>query len=170
MLTLKKVAVTGSIASGKTTICHLFEELGAYVISADAIVHQLLSPQTPVGQKIIDLLGPHIIVDGEISREEIAKKVFNDPLLLKEVEKTLHPEVQKEIEAEYREISPQAYPFFVAEVPLLYEAKLESQYDAVIVIDADREVRKKRCSSIDGEEFEKREKRLLPHQGKAEKS
>ena len=46
MLKLKKIAVTGGLAAGKTTVCQLFKELGAYVVSADEIVHQLLSPDT----------------------------------------------------------------------------------------------------------------------------
>lgn len=165
MLVLRKVAVTGSIASGKSTVCRFFEELGAYVISADAIVHQLLIPSTSVGKKILEILGADILVDGELNREMIAKKVFRNPSLLEKVEKQLHPEVQKVIETKYQEISHKAYPLFVAEIPLLFESGLEIFYDKVIVVTSDKESRLRRfikTTRYDEAEFERREKRLMP--------
>ncbi len=173
MLKLKKVAVTGSLASGKTTVCRLFEELGAYVVSADAIVHQLLTPTTPVGQKLIGLLGNEIIVEGELSREEIAKRIFRDPSLLETVEKQIHPEVQKVIETHYQEASQNTFPLFVAEIPLLFESKLDTFYDTVIVISADKEKRKNRflkTTSYDATEFERRERRQMPIEEKQKRS
>lgn len=156
---MRKVAVTGSVASGKTTVCQFFQELGAYVISADAIVHQLLTPSNPVGQKVIELFGDEIVVEGKIEREEIAKRVFRNPSLLTKLEKLLHPEVQKVIETTYKQVSSLSFPLFIAEVPLLYEAGLESFYDAVIVVSANREQAKERFK---GEDFERREDRLIP--------
>ena len=58
MLKLKKVAVTGGLSCGKSSVCRIFKELGAYVVSADKIVHQLLSPDANLGQKIVQLIGP----------------------------------------------------------------------------------------------------------------
>lgn len=156
---MRKVAVTGSIASGKTTVCHFFQELGAFVISADTIVHQLLTPSNPIGQRVIALFGDEIVVEGKIEREEIAKRVFRDPSLLTKLEKLLHPEVQKVIETTFKQVSQHSFPLFVAEVPLLYEAGLESFYDAVIVVSANRDQARERFK---GNDFEKRENRLIP--------
>ena len=76
---LLKIAVTGEVASGKSTVCNYFKQLGAYVVDADEIAHKLLSSkQTPVGQKIIKFLGTDILEKGEISREKIADIVFDD--------------------------------------------------------------------------------------------
>ena len=58
MLILRKVAITGGLSCGKSSVCRIFKELGAYVVSADKIVHQLLSPDTNLGQKVIKLIGP----------------------------------------------------------------------------------------------------------------
>ncbi len=58
MLKLKKVAVTGGLSCGKSLVCRILQELGAYVVSADNIVHQLLSSDTNLGQEVIKLLGP----------------------------------------------------------------------------------------------------------------
>lgn len=173
MLKLKKVAVTGSVSSGKTTACHLFEELGAYVVSADAIVHQLLTPTTPVGQKVVDLLGKEIVADGKLNRKEIAARVFRDPSLLEELEKRIHPEVQKVIEAKYQEVSQRSCPLFVAEVPLLFESGQEVFYDAVIVVKADKESSRRRFTTTtiyDEAEFERREKRLMPIEEKCRRA
>ena len=173
MLTLKKVAVTGSLASGKTTVCHFFEKLGAYVVSADAIVHQLLTPTTPVGQRLIDLLGNEIIVEGELSREEIAKRIFRESSLLETVEKQIHPEVQKVIETHYQEASQKTFLLFVAEIPLLFESKLDTFYDAIIVISADKERRKSRflkTTPYDATEFDRRERRQMPIEEKQKRT
>lgn len=173
MLKLKKVAVTGSVSSGKTTVCRLLEELGAYVVSADAIVHQLLIPTTPVGQKIIDLLGTEIVAGDKLNREEIAARVFRDPSLLEELEKQIHPEVQKVIEAKYQEISRKPFSLFIAEVPLLFESGQETFYDAVVVVRADKENCRRRFTTstlYDEAEFERREKRLMPIEEKCRRA
>ncbi len=166
---LKKVAVTGGIASGKSTVCHLFEKLGAYVVSADSVVHQLLIPHTPLGQKIVELLGPDVVVGDLFSQERIAQKVFSSPALLKELEKLIHPEVQKVIEAEYKTVSQTKTPLFVAEVPLLYEGNLESFYDFVIVVISDANICKERFR-LGKEEYERRSKRLMSTEEKVKKA
>ena len=119
MLTLKKVAITGGLSCGKSSVCRLFKELGAHVVSADEIVHQLLSSTKRLGQQVIELLGDDIVVDGKIDRNIIAKKVFEDKILLHSLEKLIHPVVLNEIEKQYQQISNQGtFPLFIAEIPL----------------------------------------------------
>ncbi len=169
MLNSRKVAVTGTIASGKTTVCQFFRELGAYVVSADKIVHQLLSPDTDIGQKVIALLGEDIVVNGRFSREAIAKKVFCDEHLLLSLEELLHPEVQKEIEVHYQE-NFQKYSLFIAEVPLLFESDLQGFYDKTIAVTADEKICKKRfkeSTPYDEAEFVRRTKRMIAFEQKA---
>ena len=102
---MKKVAVTGGIASGKSTVLVLFQELGAYTIDADAIVHQLLPLHTDLGKRIVALLGDAVVIEGQLNRTAIARKVFRDLSLLKKLEEQIHPEVQKQIETHYERIS-----------------------------------------------------------------
>jgi dephospho-CoA kinase len=166
---LKKIAVTGGIASGKSTVCRLFEQLGAFVVSADAIVHKLLVPSTSLGKKIIAVFGDEILVDGELSRKKIAEKVFSSPPLLEIVEKLIHPEVQKVIESEYETACRTKASLFVAEVPLLYEAGLDSFYDQVIVIVSDEKTSKRRYRD-DEQEFLRRSQRLMPSAEKIERA
>lgn len=166
MLRLKKIAVTGGIASGKSTVCRIFAELGAYVISADNIVHQLLDPTTDTGQQVIALLGNDIVVGHELNRERIAQKVFRDPSLLNKLERLLHPEVEKVIENHYNQISPKKYPLFVVEIPLLFEAGFQKNYDLTLVVVADEKRCRERFQNAD--EFTRRTERLIPMRKKQE--
>lgn len=133
MLKLRKVAVTGGLSSGKTTVTRFLEELGAFVISADEIVHQLLaSPK--IHQKIIELLGHDIEKNGNLDRKLIAEKVFKDEKLLKKLEEILHPAVLSRLEEAY--VSHQNHPLFVAEIPLLFEGSYEGWFDATVAVSA----------------------------------
>jgi dephospho-CoA kinase len=174
MLKLKKIAVTGGLAAGKTTVCQIFKELGAYVVSADEIVHQLLSPSTPVGQQVIHLLGPDILQNNKLDREKIAEKVFSQPNLLKALEKITHPAVFDAIEQKYQQLSfEKKFSLFIAEVPLLYESGAEGEFDGVVTVVASPTLCKARFitqSSYSADEFEKRMKRQIEPKVKAEKA
>src|ERR1700733_11999306 len=102
MLGLKRLAVTGGLSCGKTLVCCLFKDLGAYVVSADEIAHRLLSPDTIVGKQVIRLLGSDIVVDNNINRRIVASKVFKDTNLLKSLEQITHPVIRDEIENKYQ--------------------------------------------------------------------
>jgi dephospho-CoA kinase len=170
MLKLKKIAVTGGLSSGKTTVCRFFQEFGCYVVNADAIVHRLLSPDTAVGQQVISLLGSDIINDRQIDRKKISDKVFSNPDLLKALEKILHPAVLDEIKTTYRQIEREKkYSLFVAEIPLLYESEAESFYDRIITVMADRDLCRSRFNEQrqrEDLEFERRMNRQLPPEEK----
>lgn len=68
---MRKIAVTGTLAAGKSTVCFLLKEAGAYVVDADKIVHQLLKLDCPIGQQVVKLLGPEIITQNQIDRKKI---------------------------------------------------------------------------------------------------
>ncbi|NGX60580.1 MAG: Dephospho-CoA kinase [Chlamydiae bacterium] len=159
---MRKVAVTGGLASGKSTVCRFFEKCGAFVVSADAIVHKLLSPSTPLGRDIISLLGEEIVAGEKIDREAVAARVFRDPSLLEKLEQRVHPQVQKEIEIQYQLALEQKSPLFVVEIPL-FEKQFENEYDTLIEVQAEEAICKKRfieTTTYEEEEFERREARL----------
>ena len=161
MLKIKKIAVTGGLAAGKTTVCRIFKELGAYVVSADEIVHQLLSPGTAVGQQVINLLGSDVVSGQELDRKKIAAKVFSRPDLLRLLEAVIHPAVFNEIERQYQQIvQEKKHSLFVAEIPLLFETDGQGQFDTVFTVLADEPLCKQRyAQSLD--EFEKRMARQM---------
>ena len=174
MLTLKKVAVTGGLASGKTTICNYLKKNGAYIVSADEIVHQLLTLDTAVGEKIVADLGPNYVKERKIDRKRLAKLAFSDPKKLKNLEASLHPAVLDEIEREYERVKNQkTFSFFVAEVPLLYECEWEAHFDLIIVVASEEELCKKRYQEMEPSapaDYSQRMARQLPMQEKQRRS
>mgnify|MGYP002783744503 CR=1 FL=1 len=173
MLALKKIAITGGIASGKSSVCQFFQELGAFVVSADALVHELLSLENSLGQQVLNLFGPQILHNGKIDRRMLAAKVFADPLLLEALEKLLHPAVLQKIEELYEQAKQkQAYTLFVVEIPLLYEIHSEDAYDAVVAVLADEPLAKKRfCEAGHSQdEYDKRMNRQWQPKEKAKRA
>lgn len=167
MLTLKKVAITGGLACGKTTVCGLLSNLGAYVVSADSVVHQLLANDAAVAKEIVNLLGVEVISDHQLDRTKIANAVFSHPELLQSLENLLHPAVKRAIEAHYTQACAKGvYPFFAVEVPLLFEsaAPLREWFDLVVCIVADKDICRLRWGKGD---FEDRWRRQWPLSVKA---
>lgn len=166
MLKLRKVAVTGGLSCGKSTVCRIFKELGAYVVSADKIVHHLLSTDTNLGLEVVNLLGPEVMVNQKIDRSHVARLVFQNLNLLKALEEILHPAVYREIDHEYREQQQHSSPppLFIAEIPLLFESGGKRDFDAVIAVVADDELCLRRFEETTGwdqTEFSKRMARQL---------
>ncbi|MEI6531196.1 MAG: dephospho-CoA kinase [Chlamydiota bacterium] len=164
---MRKVAVTGGLASGKSTVCLLFEKKGAYRVSADAIIHQLLSSKTSARLQVINLLGPDILEGDIISRSRIASSVFSSPEKLKKLESILHPAALAVIEQEYQKAIDQKAPLFIAEVPLLLESGFEKNFDAVITVEASLEERRKRYKKDD---FDSRISHQLSDEERARKA
>ncbi len=173
MLDLKKIAITGGIASGKSSVCQFFKELGAYVVNADAIVHKLLTPDTDLGKQVIHLLGIPVPLDGSLFRKSIAEKVFKDPNLLTKIEQIIHPEVLKKIEELYLQaVKKGTYTCFVVEIPLLFEIRNEEFYDLVIAVLTDEGLARRRFeqSGFSVQDYEKRMERQMDPLKKADLS
>ncbi len=139
----RRIAVTGGLACGKTTVCQMFRDLGAHVVNADEIVHELLTPKTEVGKEVIQLFGEKVTNGIKIDRNKIALRVFREPEMLKKLEAIIHPAVKRRIEEE-RDKANGLDKLFIVEVPLLYEAKMDSDFDDVIVVACDRTTAEKR--------------------------
>lgn len=172
---MKKVAITGTLASGKSLVCQVFAEQGAYVVDSDKIVHQLLDPRTTLGKKIIKLLGNEVVVSGKIDRTRIAKKVFLNPMLLRSLEELLHPPVYQTMHRLYEEACAQTVPppLFAAEIPLLFETGGETGFDATVVVTAPVEAcweRYQRSTGHEREDFNHRRARMIDEQTKIQRA
>lgn len=174
MLSLKKLAITGGLACGKTSVSRFFQELGTYVVSADEVVHQLLSLSNNVGQQVLALLGNNCLVDGKIDRTIIAKKVFEDRALLNSLEELIHPIVLNEIKKQYQQVNNQGKaPLFIAEIPLLFEVSSDSFFDKTIAVWTPPEICKKRFTAATGygeDEYFKRMANQMPAGEKARRA
>lgn len=142
MLELKKVAVTGNLFSGKSTVCKFLKDSGAFVLSADQIVDDLLK-NLQVIQSLTDIFGKSCIdPQGAVDKVKLAQQVFDHPVLLQQLEALLHPLVLEEIQKKYLELSRSStFPLFVVEVPLLFEVGWQYFFDHCVLVIADPKVR-----------------------------
>lgn len=132
---MRKIAITGGVASGKTTVCRILEKHGACTLNSDTIIHRLLSKDSFCINEIIKLLGSKILTDGKIDRKKVAEIVFNDRERLKALEEILHPKLFAEIEREYRRREKEgSCQLFVVEMPLVQEIGKEKTFDAVVAV------------------------------------
>ncbi len=174
MLNLRKIAITGGVSTGKSTVCRLLADRGAYVVDTDKIVHTLLSSDSQIRKQVINLLGAGVLVDGQINRKAIADKVFSDPETLKSLELLLHPAVFHEMQLQYQRVKDDPkYNLFVAEVPLLYETESSKLFDCVVVVLSERQLCLNRFTKENKgslKSFEQRMQRQMEPKEKAAKA
>ncbi|HKH30836.1 MAG TPA: dephospho-CoA kinase [Gaiellaceae bacterium] len=141
------VAITGGIGAGKSEALQAFARLGAATVSSDEIVHHLLRNDEDVKRAIVERLGDGVLNDGgEIDRGRVAKRVFEDRGQLAWLEALLHPLVSREYLTWREQLGRLDSPpeVSVTEVPLLFEAGSQDNFDAVVVITAPEAVRRRR--------------------------
>lgn len=137
------IALTGGIASGKSTIAGRLAEHGAIVVDADRTVRELQQPGQPVFAQIVDALGEGVVAaDGSLDRAAVGSIVFHDGERLAELNAIVHPAVKAETQRRFREAfdaDPDAV--VVYDVPLLREARGTGEWDSVVVAHAPAEIR-----------------------------
>lgn len=137
------IALTGGIASGKSTIARRLAEHGAVIVDADAIVRDVQAPGTPVLDAIADAFGPSVIrEDGSLDRPALGALVFGHPERLARLNAIVHPAVREESERRFAaavRADPRAV--VVYDVPLLAEARAHDPWELVVVADAPAETR-----------------------------
>jgi dephospho-CoA kinase len=128
------IGLTGNIATGKSTVAKMLEDLGATVIDADALVHELQRKGTPVFDDIVAAFGSGILDRaGEIDRKALGSIVFTDPEKLRTLEGIVHPAVLIE---SVRRITEAPTPVVVYEAIKLIEAGRAEMCDALWVVTA----------------------------------
>ena len=162
------VGLTGGIGAGKSEALAALERLGAATISADAVVHQLYRDPEVVAA-VTGRWGDDVAPGGEVDRSRIAARAFGDDSERGWLEGLIWPRVGERIAAwraqeSGREPAPAA---LVVETPLLFEARLEGNYDATIAVVADEGVRAQRAAARGHEAVDERHARPLPQSQKA---
>ena len=136
-----KIALTGSIGMGKSTVARMFEEAGIAVFDADAEVRRLQGP----GGALVERIGerfPGTVDGGILDRDKLAKLVLEAPQRLAALEAIVHPEVQR---ARERFLEQHRHaPALLFEIPLLFETGGEGAFDKIIVVSAPPEVQRER--------------------------
>ena len=128
-----RIGITGSIASGKSTVSKMFQMFGAAVFDADKVVHDLLSHDHTIQQKVISLL-PQAWIDGAIHRPTLGSHIFHHPEKLKELEAILHPAVQKKEREFIKSCKRRGIKIAIFDIPLLFETKAHLRMDISILV------------------------------------
>ena len=167
-----RLGITGGIGSGKSTALAYLRELGAAVISGDDIVHNLLQ-EPPVAAEIGAHFGPGVLGDDGIDRLALAAVVFGDDEALLWLEDLLHPHV-KQVVAEWakKQQSLRRPPALIAaEIPLLFETDMQTEFDRVLLVTAPENARRRRAAAkLTESDFQRRAARQLSEDEKAQRS
>lgn len=138
---MKVVGITGGIGSGKSTAARLLGDLGAHVIDADKVGHDIYRPGSEGWHRVVDCFGRQIVAeDGTIDRKRLGAIVFSDRAALTKLNALLHPLIGAEIRrmVESRRAAGWRAPI-VVEAAILVEASWQSIFDEVWVVTAERE-------------------------------
>ena len=163
-----KVAITGSIGSGKTTFSNFLKERGYPVIFADDVSKKILASDAQVRKAIVENFGQQAYKGSNVNKKFLADNIFSNPQKLKKINSILHPLVREKI----TELSEKHFVknnFVFVEAALIYESKIEKMYDFVVLISADEDIRRKRSintKKFSEEDFQKRNDAQLEEEKK----
>jgi dephospho-CoA kinase len=149
---MKVVGLTGGIGSGKTTIGKCFVSYGIPVYIADEEAKALMNRSKVIKRKLIKLFGKAAYKDGKLNRPYLASKIFNDKELLEKMNAIVHPKVASHFK---RWQKKQDTPYVLKEAAIIFENNLEQQYDYIITVVADEDLRIARVMKRDNTSKEK---------------
>jgi dephospho-CoA kinase len=157
-----KVGLTGGIASGKSMVAQAFARLGAKVLDADKVAREVVLPGQPAWRKLQQAFGPQFFLpDGEVNRSKLRRLVFADPEERSKLNAIVHPEVMKEINCRFEQLTTSAPDaVVVVDVPLLLEVGVAHRFDRVIVVYVTKSIQIERLRQRDGLSLEEARRAL----------
>jgi len=130
-----RVALTGGIASGKTTVANLFAAHGIPLVDSDLIAREVVEPGQPALAAVADAFGPDVLgPDGRLDRRRLRDIIFSDPTARARLEAILHPAIRAEMERQSA-AAAEVGPYQVLVIPLLAEGGQRDRADRVLVVD-----------------------------------
>ena len=145
------VALTGNVASGKSTVASLFAGWGAELIDADQLAREVQAPGTPVLLAIARRFGTNVLrPDGSLDRAALRSRVLADPQALADLNHLVHPAVLRLRETRLAALREAGARIVVTDIPLLYEAADPGAFDAVVLVDAPMDLRRQRLFERSG--------------------
>lgn len=145
----KEVGLTGAVASGKSEVAALLRKHGIPVFDLDDLGRSLLDVKPDLVSSIAEIAGPHVFSEGKLDRRRLRESIFADKTLKKKIEALLHPKIMERYEAERDRAYEQGKKLVVCEAALLIEAGYAEHFDALIVVMASENVRKRRLLARD---------------------
>lgn len=146
------IGLTGSVATGKSTVAKMFKKCGAIVIDADELAREVVQPGKPAWREIVRTFGRRILnLDRTIDRHALGAIVFHDKKKLRHLERIIHPRVAREqirLTKQATKNNPKAVVIY--DVPLLFEAGIDKRVDKTVVVAATRETQIMRLKNRNG--------------------
>jgi dephospho-CoA kinase len=131
---MKVIGLTGGIGSGKSTVSGFLAELGAVIVDADKVGHELLHPDTETAKRVIAAFGQDIVrPNGEVDRGRLGEKVFNNPEALKQLNAIVHPALFQRLRERLEELREGGAKVVVVEAAIMIEAGWQVLADEVWV-------------------------------------
>ena len=162
-----RVALTGGIASGKSTVADLFAARGVPVIDTDVIAREVVEPGQPALAQVVETFGPEVLgSDGRLDRRRLRERIFADSEAKRRLEAILHPAIRAEMERQSRAADG---PYQVLVIPLLTEGKRRDHVDRVLLVDVPEELQVQRLMGRDGVSREQAQASLNAQATRAER-
>jgi len=136
------IALTGGIGAGKSLVAQYFSELGARVVDADQLSRVAIERGSEGFDEVLLRFGEAILRDGDIDRKALAEIVFADASARADLEAIIHPRVRELFSGVIADLAPDET--LIYEIPLLVESSAAANFDLVITVEADLEIRKER--------------------------
>ena len=148
---VRRVALTGGIATGKSHVRARFEAFGVPTIDSDVLAHEAVAPSTTSLAAVIDRFGREVLhPDGSLDRRKLAGVVFADPDARRALEAIVHPGVRRVTDDWFASLDARRHPYAIADIPLLYEVGRERDFDLVVVAACDPDTQAQRVMKRDG--------------------
>lgn len=142
-----RIALTGGIGSGKSTVASLFQKFGTVIIDSDVISRDIVRPDSPCLDAIVNEFGSDLLTnEGTLEREKLRNIIFNNNEAKTKLEGILHPVIYQEIE---EQISRVDYPYCLIVIPLLIETQAIDRYDRILLVDINKKLQIERASNRD---------------------
>ena len=147
---VRRVALTGGIATGKSHVRVCFERLGVPTIDSDRLARDAVAPGSPGLAAVIERFGRGVLdANAALDRHKLAAIVFADEQARKVLESIIHPEVRRATDAWFTSLDPAQHPYAIADIPLLFEVNRDRDFDVVIVVAAEPETQVRRVMQRD---------------------
>ncbi len=160
------IGLTGSIASGKSTVSKMLQDMGFFIIDADIVAREVVELGSDTLQEIQNQFGNEVLhIDGTLNREVLGSMIFHQPAKRKQLNDIMHPAIRKEMFKQRDELTTKGIETFFMDIPLLFESHLQHLVEKILVVSVTEDVQLERLMSrnnISKEEAEARIKSQLP--------
>lgn len=165
---MKKIGITGGIASGKSTLTGYLRDKGYPIIDADQISRSLLDPDQEGYEELVQAFGREILLaSGHVDRAQLGKLVFSQPALRKKLEAILHPLIFQKIETSLEGYQEHGLVFI--ELPLLFETGYDKKVDQVWLVHVSQDLQLERLKARNNLSDQEARDRIMSQMSEAER-